>query len=175
MFGYVPSPSLAFKRDFPGCYNSPSTITVPIQKLCCLQRYATACSESVFQGTQSIKRPAQPMALLVQTLNCPETLSLSHLQAVWAIQSFSAALWIEVCDKAYSCVCSCMPGAFDTKEEYPLPFFQVSHSIQTQTYSFSLQSQWFLGRGAQNVAIQGAALWAKGGSVCDDNGKVEHP
>lgn len=168
MLGYVPSPSLAFKRDFPGCYNSPSTITVPIQKLCCLQRYTTACSKIVFQGTQSIKQTSSTNGFIGIDIKLPRSAFSKPLSGCVNYSTFQCCcVYRSLCDKAYSCVCSCMYVAclenFTQRRNVHFLVSQLSHSIQTQPYRSSLHNQCFHGRERhRKYAITGSRFLRKG-------------
>lgn len=137
MLGYVPSPSLAFKRDFPGCYNSSSTISVPIQKLCCLQRYTTACSKSVFQGTQSIKMTSSTNAFIGIDIKISRNAFSKPLSGCVNYSKFQCCcvcVYRSLCDKAYSCVCSCMHvEIFTQRRNVHFHFSPVSHGTDKYT------------------------------------------
>lgn len=137
-----------------------SPVTVPIQKLCCLQRYTPACRKSMFQGTQSIKKTSSTSGFIGIDIEFSRTAFSKPLSGCESCSKFpcccvctEVSVTEHIFESAPACIC--LPREFHTKEECPLPFSPVDHIIQTQIYKSSLHTQCFHGRERQeNVWVQ---------------------
>lgn len=163
MLGCVPSPALAFKRDFPGCYNSPSTITEPIQKPCCLQRYTTACSKSVFQGTQSTEQTNAANGSIgtdIKPSRSAFSMPLSGRVSYAKLQC--CAVYRGSCGR-YSCICSCVSvacrGLFTGRRDI--------HFLSSRNAEYPSPNMWILPtisvvprkrKKQKNVTLRGALI-----------------
>lgn len=136
-------------------------------KLCCLQRYTAVCSKSVFQGTQSIKKISSANGFIGIDIKLSRNAFSKPLSGCVNYSKFQCCcVYRSLCDKAYSCVCSCMHVAclesFTQRRNVHFLFSPVSHSIETQTYRSSLQSQCFHGiEGHRQCVITGSSSSSK--------------